>query len=823
LDARARAVIFHGTMNERQDDAWGCRNSGMPLGGIGAGSLEIRPDGCFYNWNLMNNRPWGAGSPTAAMERVGLRFALCFQAGAKRRCLALSTHNGLDAKDDGWFWMSDPYHLPWVEHARDIVYRARIPFADLDYDHPDSPLKVSLRAWSPLIPGQAEDSNTPGAVLTFTIQNTSDEPVGVGLMGLLKNAVGYDRPELVSKIELVRGDMEGLVFSRIGQDARASSAGTMGLFVSVDAPHDISHAIHPRHGRDLFDPLLSGGRLEDTDYGRKSGAVGEIGAEKEADGPRGMQRGAVAAHFDLAGGKSIACTFHLTWSFPNFWELDRPNASANLLGHQYSNRFADATAVARFLRAQHDRLLAASAQFCEAFYRSSLPPWELNAINASFSVLLRAAWWDKSGRFGIWEGLGCCGLQTIDVGHYASFPIVQLFPQLDVAQNELSAANLEPSGKVPHNLPGRFDVSDYSAARPRGRIDLGPQFILAVWRNALWTGKLDHARRMWPVIQRNLQWMQETDTDGDGLPNNQGPDQTYDRFPLYGTSAYVGFLYIACLQAASELAGKLGDAPGAREYASRASRLTQVIDQQLWNGQYYNLSHDSGQRGTNEGCMTDQLNGDWFFRQSAGRGLLPDDRVREALSAVWRLNRRTAGPHAWLANCTWPRGGQIQITRLGSDQANCPWSGVEYAVAAHMILVGLRDEGRRVALDVFGRYDDAGMRFNHVECGEFYYRAMSAWALYLAEFGAVYDASEEHLRVAPPKGKRRLVLPTPTGLLEIGWNGEEGNLSLSALTGQIRLRRASVHGVEAIDSPTTLTRRNGLVVQVAAARELPLG
>lgn len=32
-------------------------NSGIPLGGIGAGGVELWPDGRFYKWDMLNARP----------------------------------------------------------------------------------------------------------------------------------------------------------------------------------------------------------------------------------------------------------------------------------------------------------------------------------------------------------------------------------------------------------------------------------------------------------------------------------------------------------------------------------------------------------------------------------------------------------------------------------------------------------------------------------------------------------------------------------------------------------------------------------------------
>jgi len=35
-------------------------NSGVTLGGIGAGSVEIRADGRLHEWLIFNNGPWAS-------------------------------------------------------------------------------------------------------------------------------------------------------------------------------------------------------------------------------------------------------------------------------------------------------------------------------------------------------------------------------------------------------------------------------------------------------------------------------------------------------------------------------------------------------------------------------------------------------------------------------------------------------------------------------------------------------------------------------------------------------------------------------------------
>jgi uncharacterized protein (DUF608 family) len=785
-------------------DAFACRNAGMPLGGMGAGSLEIRPDGYFHGWYLMNNKPWGSGPETDEMERLGLRFGLrCKLAGqAQAAGFALGEHVGLDPNTDGWFWMSDPYHLPWVRHPEGIDFHASIPIAELGYRLPaDAPVGVSLRAWSPFIPHDAEASNTPGAVLEFTIANQTDEECEVSLVGLLKNAVGYDHPELPATATIHGDPPQGFTLGRDGMDDRANTAGTMGLYVTGEGI-ETSYSLHTRHGRCIWKPLLEEGRLPDQDEAKDVGPFGEVGAETSG-GPSGLRRSTLCASTSLAPSQAKTVRFYLTWCFPNFTELPREDNPVNVIGVQYARRFDSATAVARWLHQNHDDLLGRTRAFHDATESTTLPGWLKQAINAAWAVFVRAAWWDYDGRFGVWEGLGCCGMQTVDVGHYASLATLQLFPQLDASQNRLTAANLEPTGKVPHLMPGNFGCSDHKPHK-RGRIDLGPQYVLAVWRNALWTGEVEDARELWPVVQRNMELMEEFDTNGDGLPDNQGSDQTYDRFPMYGVSSYVGFLYLASLQAAADLAEWLGHDEQAESYRAKAGQVAPKLDEALWNGEYFNLSRGE-EEGENAGCMTDQVNADWFWRRATGDALLDEDKVRSALSAVFEHNRGGVGDEHWLVNCSWPRGDGLVLPMVGSDQVNCPWTGVEYAIASHMVSAGLSDEGLAVARAAFDRYERAGMRFNHIECGQYYYRMLSVWQIAQSAFGLAWDGRANELTVSPPEGDQAFVVATPQGWATADWSEATGELTLTGQAGEMHVRRLHFRGGDAGIDPVTLT------------------
>jgi hypothetical protein len=192
---------------------------------------------------------------------------------------------------------------------------------------------------------------------------------------------------------------------------------------------------------------------------------------------------------------------------------------------------------------------------------------------------------------------------------------------------------------------------------------------------------------------------------------------------------------------------------------ARLENALAELDEQLWNGTYYRLCYDAVNGVGNEGIMADQINADWFVRQTTGSTLLPEAKVRSALSQILQHCRMEQG---FIANCVWPLGGEIKIGRHTVDQAHTPWSGVEYSLAAHLILIGMEQEGLALARDVWDRYERAGLRFNHVECGEHYYRAMSAWTVYLALSGFALNRLEQSITVAVRDEEATFVVNTPT-------------------------------------------------------------
>lgn len=161
-----------------------------------------------------------------------------------------------------------------------------------------------------------------------------------------------------------------------------------------------------------------------------------------------------------------------------------------------------------------------------------------------------------------------------------------------------------------------------------------------------------------------------------------------------------------------------------------------------------------------EGCLSDQLLGQWLSMVVGLGRHLPADHVKTALSSIFRFNwRRNLIDHencqrvyainddVGLLLCTWPRGGRPAIPFVYSDEV---WTGIEYQVASHMIYEDLIEEGLSIVKGVRDRHDGERRNpWNEPECGDHYARAMSSWALILALSGYGYSAPDKSISFSP--------------------------------------------------------------------------
>ncbi len=161
------------------------------------------------------------------------------------------------------------------------------------------------------------------------------------------------------------------------------------------------------------------------------------------------------------------------------------------------------------------------------------------------------------------------------------------------------------------------------------------------------------------------------------------------------------------------------------------------------------------------GCLTDGVLGAWLAAVCGLGQILDAPKVASHLKSVHRYNFKPdlsdhANPqrpsYAWnteggLLLCTWPKGDALSLPFVYSNEV---WTGIEYQAASHLMLMGMVEEGLQIVRACRARYDGRVRNpFNEYECGHWYARAMSSYALLQGLTGARYDAVDKILYLAP--------------------------------------------------------------------------
>jgi len=401
------------------------------------------------------------------------------------------------------------------------------------------------------------------------------------------------------------------------------------------------------------------------------------------------------------------------------------------IGSYYGRHFKDCRAVVDYVTRKKRALKAKSERFRKGIFGSRLPKVMKEAYSAQLFTFVKQSWFDGKGRFGVWEGsCSCCGLQTTDVSFYGSWLYVKLLPMLEKSGLRLTRKFQRKSdGWIPHFFPGTFErIDEYR------RQDMNTQFVLMVFRDAVLWKDRSFVREMWPAVEKAMACARAMDKDGDMLPEVGPAAQTFDSWGFKGTAIYTATLWMGALKAAAKMARDLGHAGAAAGYEADFERARGATIAKLWNGKYFILAVDGAKR--DPGCLIDALAGDWYCRLLGLGGILPDRMVVSHLDSVWRLNRKrvdrsymkayeTPGETGWC----YVNGGYPDRRRVGFQQYE-PWTGMEYAYALQLDLMGMRNRALRVVKDIHDRKVRCGMVWNHVECGGDYFRPMIIGALW---------------------------------------------------------------------------------------------
>lgn len=84
---------------------------------------------------------------------------------------------------------------------RKSSFKSAYPFGQVSLSDPDVPVTAQIQAFNPLIPGDADSSGLPMAMLRFTLTNLTAKPAKAAICANMQNFIGFNniKPEHMQK------------------------------------------------------------------------------------------------------------------------------------------------------------------------------------------------------------------------------------------------------------------------------------------------------------------------------------------------------------------------------------------------------------------------------------------------------------------------------------------------------------------------------------------------------------------------------------------------------------------------------------------------
>ncbi|NLV44587.1 MAG: hypothetical protein GXY07_08820 [Candidatus Hydrogenedentes bacterium] len=574
---------------------------GMPLGGIGTGYVCFDPEGRLGKCSIFNHYP--------APMVLGKPF------------LSLTT-------EEKTYSVATP--LDGVGDAKAVHYFGHFPVAEARYEL-DVPLRVEVRAYSPFLPGDAAESNTPAAVFEVFVTNLADAARSVTLS-----------------------------FSPEGFPGGEATPFAEGVWQGIQLTHAPLQRL-PEWIRHTWAVAVEGGVVENTETGIRASAT-----------------------LDMAPGERKSATFILAWHQP--WLRE---SSGRVEKHFYAGRFEDARAVAMRASERREDWLRRILSYQSALYGEDLPDWmKETLITAPYALTKNSLWiarqrpddwWGDEGLFLVNESFSTCSItETMPCRFFGHWPALFFFPELELTTLKAIRHFQLRGGEPPFCLGLAFGIRD---ARYHCQHTCGAgEYAQIIYRYYLRTGDKAFFDDFYDSARDSVNFMMSLDKDGDGLVEDHVhaiPGETFpannpmDNWPWYGASSYTAGKGLGALVCGIKMADLAGDEAQAAQWRDTLTRGQRAYEDKLWTGSYYRVYNDPATGRVNDACPAMQLSGVWSTRVLGLPDALPEDHIQKALDTILKLNV-PASPYG-MVNGVYP-DGRLCEEGGGSGIPDTMWS-----------------------------------------------------------------------------------------------------------------------------------------------------
>lgn len=813
----------------------------FPMGGLGAGMICLEGTGAISHVSVRNtpdifNEPF-------LMAAIAVKG---FENGTKILEGPVPKWKVFGNPGTGGGSGDNSYGFPRFSKA---TFNARFPFGEIKLEDSDIPMAVSITGWSPFIPTDTDNSSLPVGSLEYTFKNTSDKTLEAAFSYHAQNFMKIELPSTwggtYEEGSSIAGIKNGFLLQQKCTPDKPYYKGDFAIF--TDDNNTVTDLCWFRGGwfdarSMVWKDIQNFSFAEDTTTLDSPGASIYVpfklkpGEEKTIKVmmawycPHSELRVALPPVNGLVKKSSTVCEPGSSCC---------PDLSGTYYEPWYAGRFKDIKDLVRYWSMNYDELRTKSDLFTQTFYESDLPAEVIEAVAANLTILksptvLR----QKDGKLWGWEGCfdkgGCCHGSCTHVWNYAQ-SISHLFPDMERTLREtefMANQNDEGHQTFRATLPIKNpDHSFYAAADGQ----LGG--IMKVYREWRISGDTPWMKSIFPKVKQSLDYCIHTwDPKHKGIVE-EPHHNTYD-IEFWGPEGMCTSFYLGALTSIIQMGETLGE--DVSSYKELLTKGKTYMETELYDGEYFiqqikwlGLEADnpvkSASKGINNqgyspealkilekegpkyqygsGCLSDGVLGCWIAKMSGLPDFIDQEKVKSHLQSVYNYNFKTdltdhinpqrpsfaLGTDGGLLLCTWPKGSELSLPFVYSNEV---WTGIEYQVASHLMLMGEVEKGLDIVREVRKRYDGRIRNpFNEYECGHWYARAMSSYGLIQGLTGIRFDAVDGKLYIDSKIGDNfKSFISTDTGWGLAGL--KDGKPFIDVKYGKINPSMAVVSGKE---------------------------
>ncbi len=690
--------------------------SGVPLGGIGTGKIEIFPNGRFGQFTTNNN-------PDRPITNTEGCFAALSISSPSRSLTKVLYQDRSDSMG-----------------IESVSLAGGYPSTHVSFYDRELPVSVSLHAFNPQAPGEVERSCYPTVVFEYTLKNKTATPQTISLamswtnlsgIGAIPQEMFAPGGECVHR-ETRKGRWHGIELQfQPGESSTIHSPalGSFGLFAKEDESVKIS-------SQPMWDTMLSPHLFWEPLKRNQPFQPTNQSASLNVTAKEARPSGAVAAHTVLKPNEEKTLSFCVVWYFP---VIQKQNDVT--YRHFYAKRWDSLRDVLNSINKELPNLSKRWDQWRQMFTQTPLPGWFTDHLFNGLGILTTHGVLLEDKTF---------ALRTADTKYpgnlgspeewLASYSLLaQCYPELLISQLSLIQSSQLQNGEIPSAIGNIYtDLGiERSAARFYGRPDSASAFILMMYEYGLLTGDQAYFETITPAIKKAIVWLLDIiEENQDDTPD--GPNLWQEE--SQGVFLLTADLWLTALRICEEAAIMDGDLELQTLSNEWKNQAANHIASQLWNGRFFTS---------------------WFnpYRLTASTNAQLIPGLMPGTAAQLRLG--------------WKRElGEPKILSTFQTMANYLASpGVDefdfYTISSHMIKPIHTAFVRSFTASSLIRmgYPNAGMRLIEATTQHEPYADAGVWSAYAALTGTHMDMNRECFIIGPslphPWGKITLPFFTP--------------------------------------------------------------